>query len=109
VTSSFINPKGQTVLTFATLDPGFSCVFSTRVTASSVDFFPEDGDAGVWDLDSHIAYKCDGCGIEVEVDSGEKIVTVEDQPSSSVPEPSSLLLLAVGLLGFPFVRRFREP
>lgn len=108
VTSSFLDSKGLTAFTFASLDPGSSCVLSIRVTASGNDFFPEDADAGVWDLNTDVTYTCDGCG-NVEVNSLEKIITVEDQPSSSVPEPSSLLLLAAGLLGFPFIPRFREP
>ena len=83
-----------------TLNPGSSCALSMIVTAPShADLIPEDKDSGVWDVNAGVLYTCDGCGDLVGVNSLDKIVTVEDQLSSSVPEPSVLLLLATGLLG----------
>lgn len=83
-----------------TLAPGASCVLSQPVTAVP-DPASENEDAGVYDVVISIDY---GNGLLV-AESPKVLVTVEDQ-SATVPEPSSLLLLGIGLLALPLIAVF---
>lgn len=85
---------------FATLAPGASCVLSQPITVGP-DSTPENDDSGISEVSIGLAY---GNGLVAE--SPNVLVTVEDQAPPTVPEPSSLLLLGIGLLTLPLMAIF---